>query len=306
MAPNRVIPRACRYALPHSQVPVPIVAARETGAPGLLHDPPQITPINDRLDRLEKAVGSLVTSNHPHALETDEPSPVVDEVRDLRAVINYQTATATPKETPLDMKQLRTPQLVASLVIRLLQILKTPRDAPVAVGSSLRLTSRLNDDLESWMIRLYSITRLERGRSIITLFLSDTKLPHCCGYKHSSTLVKGKVGLVAAAGSPYGIGRSLVMALASAGPKAVYATDLTLANIQPLGKEVQGSGSTCSIHGAVLDMTSEEQTVQMIKQALAEYGRFDFFFAYAGVGLCKTRPIMTGRLASCSGLSSWR
>ncbi|EFY84752.1 hypothetical protein MAC_09196 [Metarhizium acridum CQMa 102] len=284
MAPNRVIPRACRYALPHSQATMLGTKKGDTTtylAPAKQEDP-----------------------HRQHGRE-----PLFEGQADMASRM-----PSKPMSLPRSSMSILAFALTSS----------APRDAPVAVGSSLRLTSRLNDDLESWMIRLYSITRLERGRSIITPFLSDTKLPHCCGYKHSSTLVKGKVGLVAAAGSPYGIGRSLVMALASAGPKAVYATDLTLANIQPLGKEVQGSGSTCSIHGAVLDMTSEEQTVQMIKQALAEYGRFDFFFAYAGVGLCKyesksyltrggivnsldrTRPIMTGRLASCSGLSSWR
>ncbi|KAK9443382.1 naphthalene 1,2-dioxygenase subunit alpha [Metarhizium brunneum] len=61
-------------------------------------------------------------------LETDEPSPVADEVRNLRAAIHHPTATATSKETSLDAKQLRTPQLSASVVITLLQILKkTPR-----------------------------------------------------------------------------------------------------------------------------------------------------------------------------------
>lgn len=103
----------------------------------------------------------------------------------------------------------------------------------------------------------------------------------------SPALLEGKVGLVTGAGSPYGIGRSLVTALASAGARAVYATDLTLVNIPSLKKEVDESGATCTVHGAVLDVTSEEQTIKVIKDILEEYGRFDFFFANAGVGFYK-------------------
>ncbi|KAK8929111.1 putative transcriptional regulatory protein [Metarhizium anisopliae] len=136
--------------------------------------------IHERLDKLEKTVGSLLASNNhvgnqerrledPSSssqagessqaawetgqtclqrgeplfegqadmasrmpqlptLETDELSPVADEVRNLRAAIHHPTATMTSKETSLDAKQLRTPQLPASVVITLLQILKkTPR-----------------------------------------------------------------------------------------------------------------------------------------------------------------------------------
>lgn len=103
----------------------------------------------------------------------------------------------------------------------------------------------------------------------------------------SSSLLKGKVGLVTGAGSPYGIGRSLVLALAAAGARAVYATDLTLANIPSLKKEAENMGATCTIHGSILDVTKEEETVNVIKDILAEYGRFDFFFANAGVGFYK-------------------
>lgn len=103
----------------------------------------------------------------------------------------------------------------------------------------------------------------------------------------SPSLLEGKVGIVTGAGSPYGIGRSLVLALAAAGARAVYATDITLANIPSLKKEVDNMGSTCAIHGSILDVTSEEQTVRVVKSVLAEYGRFDFFFANAGVGFYK-------------------
>ncbi|KAH7148224.1 hypothetical protein EDB81DRAFT_650100 [Dactylonectria macrodidyma] len=100
----------------------------------------------------------------------------------------------------------------------------------------------------------------------------------------SQKLLQGKVGLVTGAGSPHGIGRSLVLTLAAAGAKAVYATDLTLSNIASLQQEVKDSGSRCIVHGEVLDVTSEEQTISVLKKAVSTYGRFDFYFANAGVG----------------------
>lgn len=100
----------------------------------------------------------------------------------------------------------------------------------------------------------------------------------------SSNLLAGKVGLVTGAGSPYGIGRSLVLGLAAAGARAVYATDLTLAHIPSLQEEVAQSGSQCRVHGVVLDVTDEAQTIEVLKGVIAEYGQLDFYFANAGVG----------------------
>lgn len=71
----------------------------------------------------------------------------------------------------------------------------------------------------------------------------------------SQKLLQGKVGLVTGAGSPHGIGRSLVLLLAESGARAVYATDLTLSNIASLQQEVKDSGSLCQVHGELLDVT---------------------------------------------------
>ncbi|KJZ71234.1 hypothetical protein HIM_09377 [Hirsutella minnesotensis 3608] len=99
----------------------------------------------------------------------------------------------------------------------------------------------------------------------------------------SPKLLAGKVGLVTGAGTPKGIGRSLVLALAAAGARAVYATDLSLTNIPSLQKEVRESGSSCEVHGEVFDVASEEQTIRILKQVLDKYQRLDFYFANAGV-----------------------
>ncbi|KAF5013874.1 hypothetical protein FDECE_155 [Fusarium decemcellulare] len=100
----------------------------------------------------------------------------------------------------------------------------------------------------------------------------------------SPDLLTGKVGIVTGAGSPYGIGRSLVLSLAQAGAAAVYATDLTLTNIPSLQQEVKDAGLSCEIHGALLDVSSEEQTIAVLKDILATHGRLDFYFANAGFG----------------------
>ncbi|KAL6362878.1 hypothetical protein LRP88_04192 [Fusarium phalaenopsidis] len=105
---------------------------------------------------------------------------------------------------------------------------------------------------------------------------------------YSLTLLTNKVGIVTGAGSPFGIGRSLVMSLALAGAKAVYATDLTLVNIPSLQQEVKDAGSSCQVHGAILDVTSEDQTVSVLKKIITTYGRLDFYFANAGFGNYKT------------------
>lgn len=99
----------------------------------------------------------------------------------------------------------------------------------------------------------------------------------------SPRLLAGRVGVVTGAGSPHGIGRSLVLGLAAAGARAVYATDLTTAHMASLRDEVQASGSHCSVHAEVFDVSSEEQTVAVVKRALADYGRLDFYFANAGM-----------------------
>jgi NAD(P)-dependent dehydrogenase (short-subunit alcohol dehydrogenase family) len=104
----------------------------------------------------------------------------------------------------------------------------------------------------------------------------------------SPKLLAGKVGIVTGAGSPHGIGRSLVLSLALAGAAAVYATDLTVANIPSLQEEAKNAGSTCRIHGAILDVTSEEQTITVLKDIIATYGRLDFYFANAGFGSYKS------------------
>ena len=99
--------------------------------------------------------------------------------------------------------------------------------------------------------------------------------------------LKGQVGIVTGAGSPSGIGRSLVVALAKAGAKAVYACDLNMGNIPSLQKKIADMGLSCQVEGRLLDVSSEEETLALIKDILRMHGRLDFYFANAGFASVK-------------------
>ncbi|POR38179.1 Levodione reductase [Tolypocladium paradoxum] len=100
--------------------------------------------------------------------------------------------------------------------------------------------------------------------------------------------IKGQVGIVTGAGSAYGIGRSMVIALAQAGAKAIYACDLNLGGIASLQDVVKSLGLECIVEGRQLDVASEEQTVAILKEILKCHGRFDFFIANAGYAVYRS------------------
>lgn len=94
--------------------------------------------------------------------------------------------------------------------------------------------------------------------------------------------LEGQVGLVTGAGTPYGIGRELVLKLAAAGAKAVYACDLNTSHIESLQQAVKASGSSCQVEGRFLDVVSEERTLEVLREIVKTHGRFDFYYANAG------------------------
>lgn len=98
----------------------------------------------------------------------------------------------------------------------------------------------------------------------------------------SAGLLKGQVGLITGAGTAYGIGRECVKKFAAAGAKAIYACDLNINAIPSLQEECQKAGYASVIEGRVLDVSSEEQTLAIIKEIVKHYGRFDFYVANAG------------------------
>jgi 3-oxoacyl-[acyl-carrier protein] reductase len=95
-------------------------------------------------------------------------------------------------------------------------------------------------------------------------------------------LLEGKVGLITGAGTPYGIGRECVQLFAAAGAKAIYACDLNVSSINTLQEECKKAGYAAIIEGRQLDVSSEAQTVSVIKEITKKQGRFVFYIANAG------------------------
>ncbi|KAI8879116.1 NAD(P)-binding protein [Backusella circina FSU 941] len=99
---------------------------------------------------------------------------------------------------------------------------------------------------------------------------------------NASPSLKDKVCIVTGAGSVKGIGRATVIALAKRSPKVIYATDLTIDNLEDLVKEVAARFNIKVIARAV-DAASETEVQEVIEHALQNYGRLDVFFANAGM-----------------------
>ena len=98
---------------------------------------------------------------------------------------------------------------------------------------------------------------------------------------YSPTLLNGKVAIVTGAGSPVGIGRSTVFALAAAGAKAVYAVYNRTNAVPTLVKEVAEAGFKTNIHAVQMDVSDEARTLEVMREVLAAYGRLDIFVANA-------------------------
>lgn len=101
-------------------------------------------------------------------------------------------------------------------------------------------------------------------------------------HSFSPSLLQGKVALVTGAGSAYGIGRSIVLAVVAAGAKAVYACDLNSGNFASLRQSAHGINPSCHFEGRVLDVMSDEDTFTLLKDIIRVQGRFDLYFANAG------------------------
>lgn len=120
--------------------------------------------------------------------------------------------------------------------------------------------------------------------------------------------LNNQVGIVTGAGSPYGIGRSMVLALAQAGAKCVYACDLNLSNMPSLEESVKSINSSCEVRGRLLDVSSEAATVNLLREIIKDCGRFDFFFANAGYAFYRYKHFLgiTGQMTyflSCRNLN---
>jgi NAD(P)-dependent dehydrogenase (short-subunit alcohol dehydrogenase family) len=100
--------------------------------------------------------------------------------------------------------------------------------------------------------------------------------------RYSPELLSGQVALVTGAGSQYGIGRSIVLALAGAGAAVIYASDLNDGNFESLKKAVASINPKTVFEGRSLNVASEEETLVLLKEIIKAHGRFDLYFPNAG------------------------
>jgi 3-oxoacyl-[acyl-carrier protein] reductase len=100
-----------------------------------------------------------------------------------------------------------------------------------------------------------------------------------------STDIQGQVGIVTGAGSPVGIGRSIVLRLAEAEAAVIYACDISVDRIDDLKADAKALGSKSMIVGQFLEVSSEEDTKALLCDIIRKHGRFDFFFANAGYSI---------------------
>jgi NAD(P)-dependent dehydrogenase (short-subunit alcohol dehydrogenase family) len=91
--------------------------------------------------------------------------------------------------------------------------------------------------------------------------------------------LKGKVALVTGAGSQIGYGKGIVMTLAKEGCDIV-AADIDLAGAEQTAAEVKALGRKAMAVKA--DVSSRDEVNDMVKAALAEFGRIDILVNNAG------------------------
>lgn len=77
--------------------------------------------------------------------------------------------------------------------------------------------------------------------------------------------------------------RASVYALAKRGPKAIYATDLTLDNLEELAKDVEKQYPGVQCIPRAVDAASTAGVTGIINEAMEKFGRLDVFFANAGI-----------------------
>ena len=91
--------------------------------------------------------------------------------------------------------------------------------------------------------------------------------------------LKGKVALVTGAGSQTGYGRGIVSTLAGEGCDIV-AADIDLAGAKQAAAEVEALG--CKALAIKVDVTNRAEVDNMVKAALAKFGRIDILVNNAG------------------------
>jgi NAD(P)-dependent dehydrogenase (short-subunit alcohol dehydrogenase family) len=91
--------------------------------------------------------------------------------------------------------------------------------------------------------------------------------------------LKGKIALVTGAGSQIGFGKAICLTLAKEGCD-IAVNDLVLPDAEKTAAEVRKTGRKAIAIKA--DITKKSEVREMVKQALAEYGRIDILVNNAG------------------------
>ncbi|KAK4048330.1 hypothetical protein OIV83_004852 [Microbotryomycetes sp. JL201] len=97
------------------------------------------------------------------------------------------------------------------------------------------------------------------------------------------SMLKGAVGIITGAGTARGLGRSAVLAMSSAGARAVYACDLRFADFAQLQRDVKERNSSTEVVAVQLDVSDEQATISLCKRIVKDQGRLDFWCANAGI-----------------------
>ena len=95
-----------------------------------------------------------------------------------------------------------------------------------------------------------------------------------------SRSIEGRVALITGAGS--GMGRATAHVFAEAGAKVVV-TDLTEENVEQVCSEIKSSNGTC--FNQLLDVTNQQNIVQVVSAVIAEFGQLDILINNAGIAI---------------------
>lgn len=107
--------------------------------------------------------------------------------------------------------------------------------------------------------------------------------------------LKGKVCIITGVGSMKGIGRASAFLYARERAEHLYLLDFDATNLPNLKEELGKAYPDVKVTTFQGDAADEELTSRVCKQALAEEGRLDVFFANAGVATAHFLPDITSK-----------
>jgi 3-oxoacyl-[acyl-carrier protein] reductase len=91
---------------------------------------------------------------------------------------------------------------------------------------------------------------------------------------------RGKVALLTGAGSQIGFGKAIALLLAKEGCDAIAVSDINLDDARKTAEAVKALG--CKSIAIKADVTSKAEVEDMVKKALAEFGKIDILINVAG------------------------